>query len=73
MLNSELSKLANIWANRRSEKNGVVYYTFSEKALDAFAREIIVRCVRACIIEQADPRDTVEGQCAARIVRYFEE
>jgi hypothetical protein len=40
-MNQPTEKLANIWANRRAEdpKLGITY-TFSEKALDAFADKI---------------------------------
>jgi hypothetical protein len=40
-MNQQVTKLANIWANRRAEdeKLGIVY-TFSEKALQAFADKI---------------------------------
>ena len=41
----EASKLANIWANTRSEKDGVIYYTFSEKALEAYTGKIVDSCV----------------------------
>ena len=41
-MNERNKKLANIWANRRAEdpKLGITY-TFSEKALDVFAEEVI--------------------------------
>jgi hypothetical protein len=40
-VNENNEKLANIWANRRAEdpKLGIVY-TFSEKALEAFAEQV---------------------------------
>ena len=36
-----------------------------------FADLIIDRCVRACVEDIADPRDTVELQCAQKIKRKF--
>ena len=41
-MNEQVKKLANIWANRRAEdaKLGIVY-TFSEKALEAFTKEVV--------------------------------
>lgn len=40
-MNTQLEKLANIWANRRSEDKKLgVTYTFSEKALEAFAEKV---------------------------------
>jgi hypothetical protein len=40
-LNQPTKKLANIWANRRAEDDQLgIVYTFSEKALDAFAEQV---------------------------------
>jgi hypothetical protein len=40
-MNEQTQKLANIWANRRSEDDKLgITYTFSEKALQAFADKI---------------------------------
>jgi len=40
-MNERIKKLANIWANRRSEDKKLgVTYTFSEKALEAFAEKV---------------------------------
>jgi hypothetical protein len=41
----EVTNLANVWANKRSEDNGKIYYTFSEDALDVFASKIVDECV----------------------------
>ena len=41
--------------------------SFAEK----FAKLIIDRCVRACVEDVADPRDTVELQCVQKIKRKF--
>jgi len=41
-MNQRIKKLANIWANRRAEDEQLgIIYTFSEKALDAFAEQVI--------------------------------
>jgi len=41
-MNRRIEKLANIWANRRAEDEQLgIIYTFSEKALDAFAEQVI--------------------------------
>ena len=41
-MNQQIKKLANIWANRRAEDEQLgITYTFSEKALDAFAEHVI--------------------------------
>lgn len=40
-MNDNLEKLANIWANRRAEDDQLgIVYTFSEKALEAFAEQV---------------------------------
>ena len=40
-MNERIKKLANIWANRRAEDEKLgITYTFSEKALQAFADKI---------------------------------
>ena len=40
-MNEQTKKLANIWANRRAEDEKLgITYTFSEKALQAFADKI---------------------------------
>jgi hypothetical protein len=41
-MKQRIEKLANIWANRRAEDEQLgIIYTFSEKALDAFAEQVI--------------------------------
>ena len=45
-------------------------YLFTEM-MEKFAKLIIDRCVRACVEDVADPRDTVELQCAQKIKRKF--
>jgi hypothetical protein len=44
-MNERIRKLANVWANRRAEdeKLGIVY-TFSEPALEQFAKLIVEEC-----------------------------
>ena len=40
-MKENLEKLANIWANRREEDDKLgITYTFSEKALEAFAERV---------------------------------
>ena len=44
-MNERIKKLANIWANRRSEDEKLgITYTFSEKALETFAELIVREC-----------------------------
>jgi len=41
-MNEQTKKLANIWANRRAEDTKLgITYTFSEKALEAFAENLV--------------------------------
>ena len=40
-MNKRMDKLANIWANKRSEINGVIFYTFAENALEVFSQKIV--------------------------------
>jgi Na+/phosphate symporter len=49
-MNKQTESLANIWANRRAEdpKLGITY-TFSEKALQAFADKILEENTRSVI------------------------
>jgi hypothetical protein len=37
-----------------------------------FAELIVRECAKLCIDEIADPRDTVEQKCAAKIMKHFE-
>jgi len=50
-MNERIRKLANVWANRRAEdeKLGIVY-TFSEPALEQFAKLIVRECIN--IVEE---------------------
>ena len=50
-MNERIRELANIWANRRAEdeKLGIVY-TFSEPALEQFAKLIVRECIN--IVEE---------------------
>ncbi len=44
---------------------------FSEE-LEKFAESIIKECARVCVQENPDPRDSIELQCANRILKHFE-
>ena len=41
--------------------------------LEKFAELIVRECATVCINELADPRDTVEQKCAAKIIKHFGE
>lgn len=48
MMNKKIESLANVWANRRREEEGLgIVYVFSEKALQVFADKIVKECVSA--------------------------
>ena len=36
-----------------------------------FAELIIKECIRACVADIADPRDTIEFKCAKKIKEHF--
>lgn len=40
-----MKNFANVWANMRYEEHGIVYYVFSEKALEAYTGKIVNSCV----------------------------
>ena len=40
--------------------------------LQRFAESIVTECVRVCVADLADPRDSVELQCAKNIQKHFE-
>ena len=44
---------------------------FSEE-LEKFAESIVRECTRICTQENPDPRDSVELQCANRILKHFD-
>lgn len=36
-----------------------------------FAELLVKECMHLCVLEQADPRDTIEMSCALRIKKHF--
>lgn len=48
-------KLANIWASHRSVKDDVIYYEFSEKALDVFTQKVVQECIEGFHATRIDP------------------
>ena len=65
-MNKKIESLANIWANRRREEEGLgIVYVFSEKALQVFADKIVNEC--ANIADNAD-----EGEDVGKSIKdYF--
>jgi hypothetical protein len=39
--------------------------------LEKFAELIVAECVRVCVADMADPRDSVELRCAKKIQKHF--
>ena len=48
---------------------GPISHTYFDK--EKFAELIIEECVRACVADMADPRDTIELKCAKKIKEHF--
>ena len=74
-MNGRFNELA-LQAGFTSFDKGELQSPFTEDTdiadlLDAFAKLIAGECVRSCIIDIADPRDTVELQCAQKIKKHF--
>ena len=44
---------------------------YDKDAMNKFAQLIVNECMRVCIADLADPRDSVELQCAKRIQEHF--
>ncbi len=44
----------------------------TDSNLQRFAESIVTDCVRVCVADLADPRDSVELQCAKKIQKHFE-
>lgn len=51
--------------------NPPTVYWQGEASAQRFAKLLIEECVHACVMEHADPRDTVEMECALRIKKHF--
>ena len=60
-MNERIKKLANIWANRRSEFAGTILYTFSERALEVFAEEVVKEYLAGFENEIADLKERLNS------------
>ena len=61
-MNERIKKLANIWANRRAEDSKLgITYTFSEKALEAFAEGVVKEYLAGFEIEVADLKERLNS------------
>ena len=70
-MNALLRELAEQAGATVTEHSGWTDYGTLTLDVEKFAKLIIDRCVRACVEDVADPRDTVELQCAQKIKRKF--
>ena len=61
-MNERVKKLANIWANRRAKdaKLGITY-TFSEKALEAFTKEVVKEYLAGFETEVVDLKERLNS------------
>ena len=77
-MNPKIQKLANIWAAKRYEENGKVYYAFPENALEVFASELVKECAdmmysHAHSLEQynfTDKANTAKS-CGGMVLEHF--
>jgi hypothetical protein len=61
-MNEQVGKLANIWANRRAEDSKLgITYTFTEKALEAFAEEVVKEYLAGFETEIADLKERLNS------------
>ena len=61
-MNERIGKLANIWANRRAEDSKLgITYTFTEKALEAFAEEVVKEYLAEFETEIADLKERLNS------------
>ena len=70
-MNALLRELAEQAGVTVTERSGWTDYGTLTLDVEKFANLIIDRCVGACVEDVADPRDTVELQCAQKIKRKF--
>lgn len=70
-MNEPTRKLANIWANRRYEENGVIYYAFSEKALKVFVDEVVGECSKVILEWEKEPFPFDEKLAVSLIKEHF--
>jgi len=61
-MNERIGKLANIWANRRAEDSKLgITYTLTEKALEAFAEEVVKEYLAGFETEIADLKERLNS------------
>ena len=61
-MNERVGKLANIWANRRAEDSKLgITYTFNERAVEAFAEEVVKEYLAGFETEIADLKERLNS------------
>jgi hypothetical protein len=61
-MNEQVKTLANIWANRRAEDSKLgITYTFNERALEAFAEEVVKKYLAVFETEVADLKERLNS------------
>jgi len=50
-----VENLANVWANTRSVKDDVIYYEFSERALEVFTQKVVQECIEGFHATRIEP------------------
>lgn len=70
-MNESIRKLTNIWANTRYEKDGVIFYSFSETALDQFTKLLAKDCADLCDRFQERNVGMQPAECAGAIRKIF--
>jgi len=70
-MNAMLKELAEQAGATVRERSGWTDYGTLTLDVEKFAELIIYKCVRACVENVADPRDTIELQCAQKIKLTF--
>jgi len=71
-MNTQVQKLANIWANRRSEDPDLgIVYTFSEKALQAFAEAMTKEAGNALLEWKKEPFPFDESTAVWILKQHF--
>ncbi len=71
-MNKQVQKLANIWANRRSEDSDLgITYTFSEQALEAFVGEMTKEACNALLEWKKEPFPFDESTAVWIVKQHF--
>jgi len=75
-MNDEIKELAVEAGLYTKTSDGFIYptelsYDDLEMAHQKFAKLIIMNCVKACVQDVLNPRDSIEMKCARKILAHF--